>query len=63
MEALYSCRRCIKSNYYNLKIKQSKVNGQVFNIVGKNFKIKDIGNIINKKFPKQKLSMRKNLRT
>ena len=46
-----------------LKSKQSKVNGQVFNIVGENFKIKDIGNIINKNFLKQKLSMRKNLRT
>lgn len=42
-----------------LKSKQSKVNGQVFNIVGENFKIKDIGNIINKKFPKAEIKYEK----
>ena len=42
-----------------LKLKQSKVNGQVFNIVGENFKIKDIGNIINKKFPKAEIKYEK----
>ena len=42
-----------------LKSKQSKVNGQVFNIVGENFKIKDIGNIINKKFPKAEIEYEK----
>lgn len=35
----------------------SKVNGQIFNIVGENFKISQIGNIIKKLYPSVKLSI------
>lgn len=42
-----------------LKLNQSKVNGQVFNIVGENFKIKQIGKIISNKYPKAQIEYKK----